>query len=78
MTGWVHVLLSLSHGMQHGRPAWKSPLPEQHVCCAATCPNGAKSANGNCNCPSGSVGAADAGGNFFCVNGERLRLCLLF
>ena len=78
MTVWVHVLLSLSHVMQHGGPNMEFPLPEQHVCCAATCPNGAKSASGNCNCPSGSVGAADAGGNFFCVNGERLSPCSLF
>ena len=50
-----------------------SRLTVLSFCPAATCGNGAKAANGNCNCASGSVGAADANNNFVCLNG-MLRL----
>ena len=45
-------------------------MKHELLLCAATCGNGGKAANGNCNCASGSVGAVDASNNFVCLNGE--------
>ena len=67
----------LSYATQHNPPMAIYVLTIVHLCCAATCANGGKAANGNCNCPSGTVPAVDAASNFLCLNGELQLCCLL-